>query len=163
MSKKQIDLQLKETSQLTGARWAIWLDHTSEWEVLASYGVNTETRNKLMHFINKTNVVGWLNGVLSGKRSRSRPILNSSGLPGSKIYVFPDQMTQRLIIVGAEVLSRVAQRFWRAVALANYNRSFLEQKSFPAFTIFTGLDLKKISSTYSQPANLTFRSLQAQS
>ncbi len=135
MSKNQMDIQLKETSQLTGAYWAIWLEHTSDWEILASYKLKAQNRSVLMHLIQTTTVKGWVNGALSGSRRRSRPIPHSSGLPGSKVYVFPDQMTQRVILVGAAVLSNVAQRFWRVVALGNSNRSFLDPSSSPALSI----------------------------
>jgi hypothetical protein len=36
MPQKLLDIQLKETSQLTGSYWAIWLEHAAEWEILAS-------------------------------------------------------------------------------------------------------------------------------
>ena len=97
MQRNQVDTQLKETCQLTGAIWAIWLEHSSDWEILAVYKLNAQVRSTLMHYIKMTVVEGWLNGALTGKRSRSRSISQSSGLSGSKLYVFPDQMTQRVI------------------------------------------------------------------
>jgi signal transduction histidine kinase len=39
------------------------------------------------------------------------------------MFVFPDQMTQRLVLVGADELSKAALRFWRVVALGNSGRS----------------------------------------
>ena len=117
MSNNQMSIQLKETSQLTGACWAIWLEHTSEWEILAVHKLNAQNRAAIMRYIQTQAVEGWLNGAMTGRRSRSCSVLRSIGLPGCKLYIFPDQMTQRVIIVGAEELSDVAQRFWRVVAL----------------------------------------------
>jgi signal transduction histidine kinase len=132
--KNQMSIQLKETSELTGACWAIWLERTSEWEFLAAYKLNIKNRSVILQYIQTQAVKGWLNGAMAGRRSRSRSILHSIGLPGSKIYVFPDQMTQRVIIVGAETLSDVAQRFWRVVVLGNSNRSFLGQATPPVLS-----------------------------
>lgn len=86
-------IQLKETSQLTGACWAIWLEHTSEWEILAVHKLNTLNRSAILQYIQTQAVEGWLNGAMTGRRSRSRSVLRSLGLPGSKLYIFPDQMT----------------------------------------------------------------------
>jgi signal transduction histidine kinase len=130
-----MDIQLKETSQLTGACWAIWLEHTTDWEILAFYKLNAKKRSAILHFIETESIDGWLNRALTGRRSRSRTILHSFGLPGSKLYVFPDQMTQRVIIVGAERLSDISQRFWRVVALGNSSRSFLDPASASILSI----------------------------
>ena len=135
MPKNQMTLQLRETSQLTGACWAIWLEHTSEWEILAVHKLNAQNRSAILRYIQTQAVEGWLNGAMTGRRSRSCSVLRSLGLPGSKLYIFPDQMTQRIIIVGAEELSDVAQRFWRVVALGNSNRSFLAPVTTPALSI----------------------------
>jgi signal transduction histidine kinase len=128
---KPMSIQLRETCQLTGACWAIWLERSSDWEILAEYKLNLKNRSAILQYIHTQAVKGWLNGAMAGRRSRSRSIVRSIGLPGTKIYIFPDQMTQRVIIVGAESLSDVAQRFWRVVALGNSNRSFLDQATPP--------------------------------
>ena len=135
ISKNLMSIQLRETSQLTGACWAIWLEHSSEWEILAVHKLNAQNRSAIMGYIHTQAVEGWLNGAMTGRRSRSRSVLQSIGLPGSKLYVFPDQMTQRVIIVGAEELSDVAQRFWRVVALGNSTRSLLAPATPPVFSI----------------------------
>jgi signal transduction histidine kinase len=129
-----MSIQLRETSQLTGACWAIWLERSSDWEILAVYKLNQKNRSAILQYIHTQAVKGWLNGAMAGRRSRSRSILRSIGLTGAKIYVFPDEMTQRVIIVGAESLSDVAQRFWRVVALGNSNRSFLDQATPPVLS-----------------------------
>jgi signal transduction histidine kinase len=132
---KPMSIQLKETSQLTGACWAIWLERSSDWEILAEYKLNLKNRSTILQYIHTQAVKGWLNGAMAGRRSRSRSMLRSIGLPGAKIYIFPDQMTQRVIMVGAEALSDVAQRFWRVIALGNSNRSFLDQATAPVLSI----------------------------
>ncbi len=133
--KNLMDVQLKETCQLTGACWAIWLEHSTEWETVASYKLNAKNRSVIFRYINTDAIDGWLKGALTDRRSRSRPFLHSTGLPGSKLYVFPDQMLQRLIIVGAEKLPDISQRFWRLVALGNTNRSFLDPVTVPILTV----------------------------
>ena len=131
----QMDIQLKETSQLTGACWSVWLEHTNEWEILSGFRLNLHGRTSILRYIHTASIDGWLNGALSGRRIRSHSLSKSVGLPGSRIYAFPDQMTQRVIIVGADELSAVSQRFWRVVALGNSNRSFLDPSSAPVLSI----------------------------
>ena len=131
MPKNLMDIQLKEMSQLTGASWAAWMEHNAEWEIFASYKLNTKNRATVLKYIQKPALKGWLNGALIGKHSRSRTVLQSAGLQSSKIFIFPDQMTQRLIVVGAKELSDIAQRFWSVVALGNSGRSLLDPTTNP--------------------------------
>jgi signal transduction histidine kinase len=131
MSKSLLDLQLKENSKVTGACWAVWLQSTNDWAVLASYKLNLQQRAALLKYITQPPVKAWLNGALIGKRGRSRPIPKETGMPGHKLYVFPDQVTQRVILVGVDDLSDAAQRFWRVIALGYSSRSFLDPVTAP--------------------------------
>jgi len=36
MPKSLMDIQIKETGELTGAYWATWLECTNDWEAVAS-------------------------------------------------------------------------------------------------------------------------------
>ncbi len=131
MPKSLMDLQLKETGQLTGACWVAWLERINDWEALASYKINQQQRAVLLEYIQRPPVKAWLNGTLTGKRGRSRLISRETNMPGRKLYVFPDQVTQRVILVGADELSDAAQRFWRVVALGNSGRSFFDPATAP--------------------------------
>ncbi len=44
-------------------------------------------------------------------------------------------MTQRVILVGADELSEVAQRFWRVVAIGNSKRSLLDPPNVPILSL----------------------------
>jgi signal transduction histidine kinase len=121
-----MDNQLKETSQLTGASWAVWLEGGNVWEVLASYKINLKQRELFLKWLQQPAMKSWLNGALIGRRNRSRPVPRATNLPVQKIFVFPDQVTQRVIVVGADDLSDAARRFWRVVALGNSSRSFYD-------------------------------------
>ncbi|HEX7621358.1 MAG TPA: ATP-binding protein [Anaerolineales bacterium] len=123
MRNSQMDLLLKETGQLTGASWAIWLERSNNWEVLSSYKVNLKQHEFILKFILQPPIKSWLNRALSGKRSRSRPNPKKKGLPGKRIYIYTDQVTQRVILVAADELLAAAQRFWRIVALGNSGQS----------------------------------------
>ena len=126
-----LEKQLKETSQLTGAGCAVWLEHNVDWEILASYKINIKDRASVLDYIRKTDIDGAFDWSFSGKHRHSRTILKTTGLVGTRIYIFPDQMTQRIILVGADNLSYVAQRYWRAVAIGNPSRSFLDPSIDP--------------------------------
>jgi hypothetical protein len=58
-----------------------------------------ELRAELLEHFQLGSVKGWLHGALTGKRSRSHAIPSKSNIPGKKMYVFPDQVTQRVILV----------------------------------------------------------------
>ncbi len=131
MTENPLERQLKETSQLTGASCAAWLEHNVEWELLSSYKLNTKKQAAVLNYAKNLETEGWLNGTAGGKHRRSRSALQATGMSGSNLYVFPDQMTQRVILVGAESLSTVAQRFWRVVSQGNPNRSFLDPSIDP--------------------------------
>ena len=75
MPKNMMSIQLKETSQLTGACWAIWLEHTNEWEILAVHKLNAKNRSIILNYIQTGAVEGWLNGAMIGRRSRSRSVM----------------------------------------------------------------------------------------
>jgi two-component system, NtrC family, sensor kinase len=135
MPKNQMNLQLREASQLTGACWAIWLEHAIDWEILASYKLDKQQRERLLFYVQTTGVESWMGGAKSAKPGRSRKILHSIGLSGSTIYIFSDQMTQRVVLVGAEKLPEVAKRFWRVVALGNSGLSLFNPTTGPVLTI----------------------------
>ena len=74
-----MDLQLRETSQLTGADWAVWLERGDDWEMLASYKLGVKQREAVLAYARQKAVRGWLNGALTGKRFRSRRISPDAG------------------------------------------------------------------------------------
>ncbi len=134
MAQNPLEKQLKETSQLTGALCAVWLEKNVEWEILGAYKLNSKNRTAVLDYVQSPELQGWVNGALIGKHSRSRKAIQVTGLVGARLYIFPDEMTQRVILVGANTLSTVAQRFWRVVALGNPSRSFLELSSDPVLS-----------------------------
>jgi signal transduction histidine kinase len=120
MPRNLMEIRLKETSQLTDALWAAWLESDSDgWEIRAGYKINRQQSKALLEFLGRPPNKLWLNGALAGRHNRTRPIPAKINLAGRQIFVFPDQVTQRVILVGADDLSAAARRFWRIVALGN--------------------------------------------
>lgn len=130
MPKGPLDIQLRETCQLTGADWAAWLERDDGWVVRAAYRLERPKREALLEYLQLAPLSRWVNGALTGNRSRSRRLAPKNLLLSDNLYIFPDQVTQRVIVVGAPTLTSVAQRFWRVVALGDYFRPML--KSAPA-------------------------------
>ncbi len=126
MPKSTLEVQLSETCQLTGAEWAVWLERDKEWGVRASYRLEGRRRTALLAYLELAPVSGWINGSLAGNRSRSRKLSPQTGLATEKLFIFPDQVTQRVILVGASALTTAAQRFWRVVALGGYPQPLLD-------------------------------------
>src|SRR5271157_599867 len=124
MTMSLMEVRLKEASQLTDACWAAWLEREAEgWEVHAAYQLNRHLATGLLAFLGQSSAQTWITRALQGKQNRPHPTPADINLPGKKIFVFPDQMTQRLVLVGADELSKAALRFWRVVALGNSGRS----------------------------------------
>lgn len=119
MQNNQMNLQLKESGQLTEAAWATWLECSIDWELVGSYNINPKQRNLLMKFLLQPGIKAWLNGALTGKHIRPRSVPEEAGRPGLKLYAFPNQLTQRVILVAAKDLSEAARRFWKRVALGD--------------------------------------------
>ncbi len=121
MPKSALEVQLSETCQLTGAEWAAWLELGRGWEVRAAHRLTARRRGALIAFLESAPISGWLNGALAANRSRSRKIPPQANLTGGKLFVFPDPLTQRIVVVGAARLTTAAQRFWRVVSLGGYS------------------------------------------
>jgi signal transduction histidine kinase len=112
-------LQLKQAGELTGAAWAIWLERSEDWGPICCYKISLKQRRIVFNLVKQPSIERWLDGALNGKRNISRKIPKNSGVSGRKLYVFPNRVTQRVILVGVDSLSKSAQRFWRAISSGN--------------------------------------------
>lgn len=118
MSTDLLERQLKETSLLTGACWAVWLERgAAEWFILAAYRLPRVRRAALMRYLEQPAVASWLAGALAGRHHRSRALPDSLGLTCSRLYLFPERLTHRIIVVGADGLTERSQKVWRIVAM----------------------------------------------
>jgi len=132
MSNGVMAIRLKETSLLTEASWAAWLESDVDgWALRAGFKVNRRQAHSLLEFLSRTPNKIWLNGALAGKHNRTRRVPPASKLEGKRIYVFPDPVTQRVIMVGADELTSAARRVWRVVAIGNSGRPVLEDRARP--------------------------------
>ena len=129
-----IDTQLREIAQLTGASWAVWLEHTGEWNIIAAYKLNRKYRVAITEYLQRSAMRGWLNGALTNMRIRSRRLPPTVGLIGKKIFAFPDQTTRRVILAGGDELSNNSQRFWRVLAMGNSTHTTPNLKKIPDIT-----------------------------
>jgi signal transduction histidine kinase len=131
MQKKILDIQLREAGQLTGINWAVWLEQAPPWKLLASYKLKANTCSEIIEFITSLTNVNWLDESNSGKDRLARFTFQLLGLPGSKLYIFLDRISARILLVGSERLSRIAQRFLREVALGKIDRFSSEKGAIP--------------------------------
>jgi signal transduction histidine kinase len=131
MTKSLLDLQLRETCQLTGGVWAVWLEHADGWEIFASYRVTKKQRTELEYFLKLPAVKTWLNGALTGDRVRSGRFKKEPEAFGKRIFAFPNQVTHRIILVSAIELSAAAKRFWKALVIGDPGRLFLTPAPIP--------------------------------
>ncbi len=123
MEKSLLDLQLKEAGELTGAVWAACLERSNDWDFLGAYKINLIQQNKILTFVRQPGIKSWLDGALAGKRILPRSVPADAGFPGRKLFVFPNQVTQQVILVSAGDQSLAARKYWQKVALGHSESS----------------------------------------
>ncbi len=119
MNLNHLNNQLKEAGQLTGIDWAICVERSRDWETLGFYNIVLRQRILVINFLKRPYIESWLDGAFNGKQGISRKIPKNSGISGKKLYVFPNQITQRLILVCANNLSKAAVHYWGGVSLGS--------------------------------------------
>ncbi len=118
MSTDLLERQLKETSLLTAACWAIWLERgAAEWFVLAAYRLPRAKQMQLMRYLEQPSVASWLAGALTARHNRSRRLPETAGLACARLYLFPEPTSRRVVVVGADNLNERAVKIWRLIAL----------------------------------------------
>jgi two-component system, NtrC family, sensor kinase len=128
MPEKLSDLsvQIKEACKLSGARWAIYLRRIERsWELSSTGFLNRIQRATILDIIQRPDVTAWLAGALSSGRVRSRQAgILTQKLGCSRIYAFPDASQKALILVGAELIEKSAQGYFRILSLAKPQSDF---------------------------------------
>ncbi len=161
MPANMMETRLKEACQLTGACWSARLESGSDrWVVEATYNLDRNQRGALLHLLKKSPMNNWLTGALAGKPTRSRTIPSEAATLGIKIFVFPDRMTQRAILVGAENLTPAARRFWQFLGSGDSSHSILGitalrgiENQEPGIPFYFPPAFEQILSTVLQPVN----------
>jgi len=111
-----IETQLKESSQLTDAAWAVLVEREAgKWRVLSHYHLAKKTQPVLAKFLGKAEVDTWLCGALSGGQSRSVSLPDHSALDAARLFAFPLAGVSRVVLAGADQLTNESQRLWRLV------------------------------------------------
>lgn len=114
-----ISQQLKETCKITGARWAVFLNHASGgWSFGIQHGISKARQSVLFDFIRDVKAATWLAGTLASGRTRSRNTgaFNQS-LGCQRLFVFPNLQARCALLVGADQLEKTAEGFFRVFAL----------------------------------------------
>ena len=111
------DYQLKEASQLTDAAWSALVEREAgKWRVVTDYRLGRKSKTPLIKFLGKPEVDSWLCGALSGGKSRSVSLPESSDMNVGRLYAFPLQGLSRAVVVGADQLDSTGSRIWRLAA-----------------------------------------------
>jgi two-component system NtrC family sensor kinase len=111
--------QLREICKLSGARWAVFLNHTPDgWSFGIQHGVAKTRQAILFEFIRDNKAATWLAGTLSSGRTRSRSTGSfASSLGCQRLYVFPNLESRCALLVGADQLEKSAEGYYRAFVL----------------------------------------------
>lgn len=116
-NETNIDTQLKEAVQLTGAEWAVLAERVGGvWLVRASYHLSKPAQNELTGIMAIASTDAWLCGALSGGHTRSAEIPENRLVGVGRFFAFPISNSSKLILVGAGDQSNAAQRIWRLTA-----------------------------------------------
>ena len=125
-TESNIETNLKEAVQLTGANWAVLAERAGGvWLVRASHRLSKTTLNELVGIMAGASTDAWLCGALTGGHTRSAEIGVNRGLGVGRFFAFPILNSSKLILIGAEEQTPDAQRIWRLTA------SLLSSQSTP--------------------------------
>jgi putative methionine-R-sulfoxide reductase with GAF domain len=119
--------QLKDICRLTHSRWVCWFEKIQlfegagnkiDWTLpSSSYGLNKSKEALLSNLINRPKVSTWMAGALSTGRMRSRNLGDlKECLSCERIFIFPNQEAQKLLVVGADVLTPTGKGFFKVLA-----------------------------------------------
>ena len=116
--RKNLQNQLKQTCQLTGAQWAVWLCQMGEeWDIHSPVKLSQLQKSTLLGFVRNNEVNTWVTGALKSGRTRSRTMDPSTAFGCSRVHFFPNTVEQGGILVGSQVpLSSQAKSFFRVLA-----------------------------------------------
>lgn len=116
-NSEKIEVALKKTCQITGATWAACAERgergSEKWQLEVSQKLNKSRIQSVEKYFNSKIVDNWLCGALVGGKSRSRKLPDNLDLVVSHIYIFPIKETQKVILVGAGVLSKKDKDIWQ--------------------------------------------------
>ena len=143
----RIDYQLKEASQLTDAAWSALVEReVGKWRVVTNYRLGRKFQTALIKFLGKSEVDSWLCGALSGGKSRSVSLPESSNMNAERLYAYPLQGLSRAVVVGAEQLDAKAGRIWRLAVSGMYPAAPASSESSLASSVAVSLLIPDLDS-----------------
>ena len=117
-----IEVLLKESCQITEADWAICVRYARHenmgWRFEAQYRLNKGRQNNVKNYIDFKKIDSWLCRALAGGKSRFRKLPEDLQLGVERLYAFPVKETQKIILVGADELSKKDKRVWQLMTNA---------------------------------------------
>lgn len=137
--------QLKEVCKLERVSWAIWGQSSGPtWHWGVDHGLSKTRRVAFEAYLQNEAVQTWLAGALSTGRTRSRSLDRQSPALGcQRLYLFPNQSMQTILLVGADQLSHTARAFFRILARSRVTAPSSAQIAIPLATdLFGDLDVE---------------------
>ena len=110
--------QLKDACQISGARWALWLERGGrDWYFGSQYGVNQARLKQLHSLIQEKTITTWLAGALTSGHPRWHALNDPTAKLGTtRIYVYPNPVSRRLLLAGADQLDRQGEGLFRLLS-----------------------------------------------
>ncbi len=120
-----ITRQLKDTCKLTNAQWAGWIERVgSKWFFRYHHGLSKSRLQALQSMVGDADVSTRISGGLTTGRTRSYKTRQwETALGCQNIYIFPDQNSQSVLLIGADALEKKSQSFFRVLAQAGIPQS----------------------------------------
>lgn len=115
-----LDHQLEQTCKLTNARWAFAMHRLGEtWIIKTQFGLTKPRMAALHELWDDPEISSWMAGTLQSNRVRWRGSANfGKHLSVQRIYVFPSTVSQHILLVGADGLTKEARAFFKILAMS---------------------------------------------
>ena len=112
-----INTVLKDTSQITGAAWAVCVaKNQSGWDIQGSYRLTKVREKWIQTYLSDAKVDRWIFGAMAGGSSRSRKIDSVPEAGVRKVDIFPITTSQQVLLVGSNSLESNDKKLWRLIA-----------------------------------------------
>jgi len=132
---------------LTDAAWAALVEREAgKWRVVTHYRLGKKFQSALKRFLGKSEVDSWLCGAISGGKSRSVSLPESSIMKAKRLYAYPLHGLSRTIVVGADQLDAKAGRIWRLAVSGMYPAVLSSSESSLASSVAVSLLIPDLDS-----------------
>ncbi|MCE9647590.1 MAG: GAF domain-containing protein [Chloroflexi bacterium] len=142
-TETDLETQLKEAVQLSGADWAVLAERIGGvWLLRCVVRLNKNAQTELTELLGRPSIDTWLCGALSGGNVRSSAVSEQSSFKSRRFFAFPLSGVSQAVLVGANDLTSEEQKIWKLTTSLLSGRSTTpSQPLFPDLQSDLAFDL----------------------